>query len=278
MASADTTSSLFKLDGNIAVVTGGAGVLGSGVCHGLSNLGVKIAILDRPGDALQKAADSINSYGGKAIGVASDVLDKKALNEASDTIRKHYGKIDFLLNFAGGNQPQATVSNELSFFDLPADAFDKVVRLNLHGTVLPCQVFGKVMADQKSGTILNVSSMAALRPLTRVVGYGAAKAAMTNFTYWLAVHMAKEYSTNIRVNAIAPGFLVGNQNRALLLDEKTGQLTKRGQTIIDHTPMGRFGTPEDLLGTIIWLLSPAAAFVTGVVVPIDGGFAAFGGV
>jgi NAD(P)-dependent dehydrogenase (short-subunit alcohol dehydrogenase family) len=271
-------NSIFALDGTVAVVTGGAGVLGSGISHGLAALGVKIAILDREGDALQRTEAGIQKQGGAAAAFASDVLDKKVLQSTCDAVLKQFGKVDFLLNFAGGNQPQATVSNELSFFDLPIDAFDKVVKLNLHGTVLPCQVFGRVMAKQKSGAILNVSSMAAIRPLTRVVGYGAAKSAMTNFTYWLSVHMAKEYSTAIRVNAIAPGFLIGNQNRALLLDEKTGGLTKRGQTIIDHTPMGRFGNPEDLLGTIIWLLSPAAAFVTGVVVPIDGGFAAFGGV
>ena len=166
----------------------------------------------------------------------------------------------------------------MGFFDVPPDALRWVIDLNLLGTILPCQAFGKVMAEKQEGNILNISSMTAIRPLTRVLGYSAAKAGVTNFTQWLSVHMAQTYSPNIRVNAVAPGFFLTNQNRFLLTDEQTGGLTARGQSIIDHTPMRRFGTPEDLLGTVLWLLSPASAFVTGIVVPVDGGFSAFGGV
>jgi NAD(P)-dependent dehydrogenase (short-subunit alcohol dehydrogenase family) len=186
--------------------------------------------------------------------------------------------VDILINGAGGNKKEATTSPDLSFFDLPADAVQWVFNLNFIGTLLPCQVFGKVMAEREEGIILNVSSMNAFRPLTRIPAYSAAKAAVSNFTQWLAVHISQEYSPNIRVNAIAPGFFLTEQNRFLLTDEETGELTPRGRTIIDHTPMGRFGHPDDLIGTVLWLLSPGAAFVHGVVVPVDGGFSAFGGV
>ncbi len=188
-----------------------------------------------------------------------------------------YGHIDILINGAGGNKPQATTKPDQSFFDLPADALRWVMDLNLMGTILPSQVFGKIMAEQKSGVILNISSMNAFRPLTRIAAYSAAKAGVSNFTQWLAVHMAQNYSPSIRVNAIAPGFFVGEQNRSLLLNED-GSLTPRGQSILDHTPMNRFGTPDDLLGASMWLLSPASAFVTGIVLPIDGGFSAYSGV
>jgi NAD(P)-dependent dehydrogenase (short-subunit alcohol dehydrogenase family) len=188
------------------------------------------------------------------------------------------GHVDILINGAGGNKPQATTSQDLKFFDLPADAFRWVFDLNMLGTILPTQVFAKMMAVQGSGIILNISSMNAFRPLTRIPAYSAAKAGVSNFTQWLAVHMAQEYSPAIRVNAIAPGFFLTEQNRFLLTDKETGELTARGQTIIQHTPMGRFGTPDDLVGTVLWLVSPASAFVTGIVVPIDGGFSAFSGV
>ena len=189
-----------------------------------------------------------------------------------------FGHIDILINGAGGNKPAATTNPEQSFFDLPADALRWVFDLNLMGTILPCQVFGKIMAEQKSGVILNISSMNAFRPLTRIAAYSAAKAGVSNFTQWLAVHMAQEYSPEIRVNAIAPGFFLTDQNRFLLIGKDTGELTPRGKSIITHTPMGRFGNPDDLLGTVLWLLSPASAFVTGIVVPVDGGFSAFSGV
>ena len=201
-----------------------------------------------------------------------------SLARALDAIVQRFGKVDALINGAGGNHPKATTNADTTFFDLPADALRWVFDLNLIGTILPSQVFGRHMAQEGAGTILNVSSMNAFRPLTRIAAYSAAKAGVSNFTQWLAVHMAQEYSPRIRVNAIAPGFFLTDQNRFLLTDEKTGELTARGRAIIAHTPMGRFGAPEDLLGAVLWLLSPASAFVTGVVLPIDGGFSAFSGV
>jgi NAD(P)-dependent dehydrogenase (short-subunit alcohol dehydrogenase family) len=214
----------------------------------------------------------------RAIAVKCNVLDKGDLERAREKIIAEFGSIDILINGAGGNKKEATTSEALSFFDLPADAIRGVLDLNFLGTFLACQVFGRVMAEKKAGVILNVSSMAAIRPLTKVCGYGAAKAAVTNFTQWLAVHMCRNYAQEIRVNAIAPGFFLTEQNRFLLTDEKAGELTPRGKTIIEHTPAGRFGQPEDLTGTMLWLVSDAAKFVTGIVVPVDGGFSAFGGV
>jgi NAD(P)-dependent dehydrogenase (short-subunit alcohol dehydrogenase family) len=189
-----------------------------------------------------------------------------------------FGKIDGLINGAGGNRPAATTSAEKPFFDLPADALRGVFELNLMGTIIPSQVVGRHMAERKQGVILNVSSMNAFRPLTRIAAYSAAKAGVSNFTQWLAVHVAQEYSPNIRVNAIAPGFFITDQNRYLMTDKETGELTPRGKQVMAHTPMGRFGAPEDLIGTTLWLLSPASCFVTGIVVPVDGGFSAYSGV
>ena len=200
------------------------------------------------------------------------------MRQATEEILNKFGAVDCLVNAAGGNKPQATTSPDLSFFDLPIDALRWVFDLNILGTMLPCQVIGKVMAEKGKGTILNISSMNAFRPLTRIPAYSAAKAGVSNFTQWLAVHMAQRYSAQIRVNAIAPGFFVTVQNRFLLYDEQTRELTPRGQSIISHTPMARFGEPEDLFGAVLWLLSPASAFVTGVIVPIDGGFSAYSGV
>jgi NAD(P)-dependent dehydrogenase (short-subunit alcohol dehydrogenase family) len=205
-------------------------------------------------------------------------LDKAHIEAVAGEVIAEFGQVDILINGAGGNKPQATTNQDLKFFDLPADAFRWVFDLNMLGTILPTQVFAKMMAEQGSGIILNISSMNAFRPLTRIPAYSAAKAGVSNFTQWLAVHMAQEYSPAIRVNAIAPGFFLTEQNRFLLTDKETGELTARGQTIIQHTPMGRFGTPDDLVGTVLWLVSPASAFVTGIVVPIDGGFSAFSGV
>lgn len=271
------SKSLFNLSGQVAVVTGGAGVLCSALSRMLAAEGVKIAILDLNAQAAGGLANEIRSSGGEAIGLACNVLDKDSLESAASQTLNAFGRVDILLNGAGGNKPAATTSAEKSFFDLPADALRWVFDLNLLGMVLPSQVFGKIMAEQKKGVILNFSSMNSYRPLTRIPAYSAAKAAVSNFTQWLAVHMAQNYSPHIRVNAIAPGFLVGEQNRLLLLNED-GSLTARGQAIINHTPMNRFGLPEDLFGTVSWLLSPASAFVTGVVVPIDGGFSAYSGV
>jgi len=244
----------------------------------LGRLGVKVAVCDLIPSAAQRVADQIVAEKGVALAVQCDVLDRASIEKARDTVLDHFGRVDILINGAGGNKKQATTSSELSFFDLPPDAIRWVFDLNFLGTLLPSQVFGKIMARQGEGVILNISSMNAFRPLTRIPAYSAAKAAVSNFTQWLAVHMAQEYSPNIRVNAIAPGFFLTEQNRFLLTDQATGELTDRGRTIIAHTPMGRFGLPEDLLGTVLWLLAPASAFVTGVVVPIDGGFSAFSGV
>jgi NAD(P)-dependent dehydrogenase (short-subunit alcohol dehydrogenase family) len=234
--------------------------------------------LDLNEEAAQRLAAEIRSKGGSASSFRCNVLDKVDIETAANQVTAAFGQIDILINGAGGNKPQATTSPDLKFFDVPADAFRWVFDLNLLGTILPTQVFGKIMANQKHGVILNISSMSSFRPLTRTPAYSAAKAGVSNFTQWLAVHMAQEYSPAIRVNAIAPGFFITEQNRFLLTDKESGELTARGQSIIQHTPMDRFGTPEDLLGAVLWLVSPASAFVTGIVVPIDGGFSAFSGV
>jgi len=268
----------FDLSGKRAVVTGGAGVLCASMCKALVEAGASVAILDLNLQAAGSLASEIRDKGGKAIGLMCNVLERKSLEVTAQKVITEYGGVDILINGAGGNNARATSNNERSFFDLPDEALKWVLELNLMGTILPSQVFGKHMAEQKSGVILNISSMNAFRPLTRIAAYSAAKAGVSNFTQWLAVHMAQEYSPEIRVNAIAPGFFLTEQNRFLLTDKETGELTPRGQTIISHTPMGRFGTPEDLLGTVLWLLSPAAAFVTGIIVPVDGGFSAFSGV
>jgi NAD(P)-dependent dehydrogenase (short-subunit alcohol dehydrogenase family) len=274
----DLQSSQKDLSRQVAVVTGGAGVLCAALCRALAEAGASVAILDLNEKAAQNLAADIQSNGGLASGFGCNVLDKANIETVAGEVIAEFGQVDILINGAGGNKPQATTSQDLKFFDLPADAFRWVFDLNMLGTILPTQVFAKMMAEQGSGIILNISSMNAFRPLTRIPAYSAAKAGVSNFTQWLAVHMAQEYSPAIRVNAIAPGFFLTEQNRFLLTEKETGELTARGQTIIQHTPMGRFGTPEDLVGTVLWLVSPASAFVTGIVVPIDGGFSAFSGV
>ena len=268
----------FDLSGKVAVVTGGAGVLCAAMCRALAAAGAKVVVLDLNAEAAETLAAGICSNGGEAIGLACNVLKKESLEEAAQEILAKLGRVDILINGAGGNKPTATTNPEQRFFDLPAEALRWVFDLNLLGTIFPSQVFGKLMAGQKSGVILNISSMNAFRPLTRIPAYSAAKAGVSNFTQWLAVHMAQEYSPEIRVNAIAPGFFLTEQNRSLLTDKETGELTPRGKSILNHTPMGRFGAPDDLVGTVFWLLSPASAFVTGIVVPVDGGFSAFSGV
>jgi NAD(P)-dependent dehydrogenase (short-subunit alcohol dehydrogenase family) len=243
----------------------------------MAKIGVKIAVLDIARDKAVSVAEGIISKGGEAIGVGVDVLKIESLTRARDVVMERFGRVDILIKGAGGNKPAATTSPEHSFFDLPQDAMQWVVNLNLMGTIYPTQVFGKVMAEQKSGVVVNISSMAAYTPLTNTIAYSAAKAAITNFTQWMSVHFCMEYSPNIRVNAIAPGFLLTQQNQYLLEDE-SGKATKRGQKIIDHTPMGRYGKPEELVGAVIFLCSEAANFITGVVLPIDGGFNAYSGV
>lgn len=268
---------MYDFSGRAVVITGGTGVLCGAMAKALVGCGANVAILARSvekGEALLAEIDGP----GRAIIVPGDVLQVETLHQATRTVLDEFGRIDGLINGAGGNSPQATTRPDLTFFNLPEEALRYVFDLNMLGTILPCQVFGRQMAEQGDGVILNVSSMSATRPLTRVIGYSAAKAGINNFTQWLAVHLAQQYSPRIRVNAVAPGFFITEQNRALLTDLATGELTARGQSIIAHTPMGRFGNGEDLLGAVLWLMSPASAFVTGIVVPVDGGFSAFGGV
>src|SRR6266568_3041263 len=269
---------LFDVRGLTAVITGGTGVLGSEMALALARAGVRVAILSLHAASSAKVVEAIQTEKGEAIGIACDVLERTDLERACTEVLKTFGPIDILINAAGGNSPQATTSADVSFFDLDVRAIESVLDLNFTGTLQSCQVFGRSMAERGQGCIINVASMNALRPLTRIPAYSAAKAAVANFTQWLAVYMAQEYSPLIRVNAIAPGFFLTEQNRYLLTDKESGTLTSRGQTIIDHTPMGRLGTPEDLVGTLLWLVSPASAFVTGTVIPVDGGFSAFSGV
>jgi NAD(P)-dependent dehydrogenase (short-subunit alcohol dehydrogenase family) len=273
-----TVEQWFDLSGRTVLITGGAGILGGEMACMLVGCGANVAIMDRDPSLADRLLDRLGCGPGCSVVVYGDVLKPETLVEAEETVRAEFGPVDTLLNAAGGNNPRATTSEALSYFDLPAEALRFVFDLNVVGTMLPSQVFGRGMAERGTGVILNVSSMNAFRPLTRIPAYSAAKAAVSNFTQWLAVHMAQEYSPRIRVNAIAPGFFLTEQNRFLLTDEATGELTPRGRTIIEHTPMARFGDPEDLLGTVLWLLSPAAEFVTGVVIPVDGGFSAFSGV
>jgi NAD(P)-dependent dehydrogenase (short-subunit alcohol dehydrogenase family) len=271
-------ASLFGLSKKVAVVTGGGGVLCGSMCRALAYAGAQVVVLDLLESAARKVAGEIASSDGLAIPWQADALDKGSLEKVCAGVVEKFNRVDILINGAGGNKPQATTSPELPFFDLPQDAFQWVFNLNFTATLLASQVFGKVMARQSEGAILNISSLNSFRPLTRVPAYSAAKAAVSNFTQWLAVHLSQNYSPKIRVNALAPGFFLTEQNRYLLTEKETGNLTARGKSIIDHTPMNRFGTPEDLIGAVLWLLSPAGAFVHGAVIPIDGGFSAYSGV
>jgi NAD(P)-dependent dehydrogenase (short-subunit alcohol dehydrogenase family) len=268
---------LFSLEGQVAIVTGGTGVLGSMMARGLAQAGANVGVLGRRQEQAEQIVAEIIASGGAAVALPADVLNRPQLEAARATVLEQWGRIDLLVNAAGGNMPAATLAPGRSFFDLPVEGMEPVIALNLQGTLLPSQVFGEAIARNRRGCIVNISSMAAMRALTRVVGYGVAKAAVENATRWLAVELARSFGGTLRVNAIAPGFFVGEQNRALLLNED-GTLTPRGQTIIDHTPAGRFGAPEELVSTLIWLCGPGASFVNGVVVPVDGGFSAFSGV
>ncbi|NTU62140.1 MAG: SDR family oxidoreductase [Chloroflexi bacterium] len=270
---------LYNFKDRTIAITGGAGVLGGEMACALAGCGANVVILDRD---LALAERLIHRFEpavyGRAVGVYADVLKRDTLEQARDVIVREFGRIDGLINAAGGNRPDATTSPDHSFFDLPEETLRFVFDLNLMGTIMPAQIFGRVMAQQGEGVILNISSMSAFRPLTRIAAYSAAKAGVSNFTQWLAVYVAQECSPRIRVNAIAPGFFITEQNRFLLTDQQTGALTLRGEAIISHTPLARFGTPEDLLGAVLWLLSPMSAFVSGVVIPVDGGFSAYSGV
>ncbi len=276
-----------NLKNKVAVITGGGGVLCSTMAKSLASHGVKTAILDLNLEAALKVASEITEeYGTISIGVSASVLDKDSLEKARTLIHKELGTVDYLVNGAGGNAASATTKAEFitddvsdsledTFFGLQMEGFDKVFALNFQGTLLPSMVFAKDMLNKKEGSIINISSMNSYTPLTKIPAYSAAKAAINNFTQWLAVHFAK---TGIRVNAIAPGFLLTNQNRFLLIDEKTGKATARGEKIIRNTPMERYGEPEELTGTMLYLLSDWANFITGVVIPVDGGFSAYSGV
>jgi NAD(P)-dependent dehydrogenase (short-subunit alcohol dehydrogenase family) len=274
-----------NLKNKVAVITGGAGIICSEMARSLAAQGVKTVILDLNKDAATSIASNIEKeFKTPSIGVSASVLDKSSLEKAKQEIYDKFGEIDILINGAGGNSPAATTKVEKmdgtekpedSFFGLQAEAFDKVFDLNFKGTLIPSMVFGADMVKKKSGVILNVSSMNSFRPLTKVVAYSAAKAAVNNFTQWLAVHFAK---VGVRVNAIAPGFLMTNQNRFLLTDEKTGEPTARGRKIINGTPMERYCVPEDLTGTVLYLISDLSKAVTGIVIPVDGGFSAYSGV
>jgi NAD(P)-dependent dehydrogenase (short-subunit alcohol dehydrogenase family) len=277
----DEVRSLYDFTDQTVLITGGAGVLGFGIARTLAECNANVVILSRnPERAAQSIAEISRNLksSGSIISVQGDVLAVDTLHQANETLHAQFGDVDILINAAGGNHPSATTTPDLSFFDLPLDALRHISDLNLLGTVLPCQVFGRRMAERGEGVILNISSVNAFRPLTRIPAYSAAKAAVSSFTQWLAVHMAQNYSPHIRVNAIAPGFFLTAQNRFLLIDKDSGELTARGKSIITHTPMNRFGTPDDLLGATLWLISRASAFVTGTVILIDGGFSAFSGV
>jgi NAD(P)-dependent dehydrogenase (short-subunit alcohol dehydrogenase family) len=274
----DELAKHYDFSNRVIVVTGGSGTLGGEIACALIGCNARVAILDHAPAREERFAAIRNPSKGQYMVIKGDVLQKNSMALASQNIIAEWGKIDCLVNAAGGNQPDATTGSENTFFDLPENALRYVSDLNLLGTIIPSQVFGEFMARQKEGVILNVSSMNAFRPLTRIPAYSAAKAAVSNFTQWLSVHMALEYSPEIRVNAIAPGFFFTEQNRFLLTDKHTGKLTARGEQILAHTPMRRFGVPADLLGAALWLLSPMSQFVTGVVLPIDGGFSAYAGV
>ncbi len=267
---------LFDLTGRVAVITGGTGVLGGVMVAGLAQAGVRVAVLGRRSDKAAAVVAAVAAAGGEALATPGDVLDVQSLKRARDAVLERWQRIDILVNAAGGNMPDATIAPEQSFFAMPDGAFETVLALNLTGTVNACRIFGAVMAERDRGSIVNISSLAADRPITRVAGYAAAKAGVANFTSWLAVELAQKHGEGLRVNAIAPGFFLGEQNRALLLNND-GSYTERGSLVIDHTPMGRFALPEELLGALYFLCSDASAFVTGTTLVVDGGFSAYHG-
>ncbi len=268
---------MFRLDGKVAIITGGGGVLGGAMAEGLAQAGANVALLGRTKSKVAKKAKEINYEGGTALAVVADVLDKEQLEKAKKKIIRKWGRIDILINAAGGNMKGATITPDETIFDLSMEEFSKVTDLNLNGTVLPSLVFGGAFTKENSGCIINISSMAVPQAITRVVGYSASKAAVDNFTRWMAVEMALKYGEGIRVNAIAPGFYLADQNRKLLTNED-GSYTDRAKSIIAQTPMKRFGKPEELISTVLWLCSDHSTFITGIIVPVDGGFSAFSGV
>lgn len=267
-----------ELFDKVAVVTGAGGVLCSAMARALAGQGAKVALLDLRKAEVERVAEEIRKEGGTALALQADVLNRESLEEAKDAVLKEFGTVDILINGAGGNSPEGSTGPDKTFFDLSLEGLQKVLNLNFLGTVIPTQVFGRIMAEKKRGVVINISSMAAYSPLTRNIAYSAAKAAVSNFTQWMAVYFNQEYSKDIRVNAIAPGFILTNQNRYLLIDEETGQPTRRAQNILNKTPMGRLGAPDDLIGAVLFLCSEAASFINGAVIPVDGGFLAYSGV
>jgi NAD(P)-dependent dehydrogenase (short-subunit alcohol dehydrogenase family) len=268
---------LFNIKDKIAILTGGGGILAGEMAKGFLNAGAKVILLDINEDNLMKKVESLNKFRNNISGLVCNVLNEESVHKVHTDIINKFKSIDILVNAAGGNMPGATIGLDQTVFDLDLDDLKKVTDLNLNGTIIPTLIFGKTMAEQKSGSIINISSMASYRVITRVVGYSAAKAAIDNFTKWMAVEMARNFGSGIRVNAIAPGFLLTDQNRTLLTNSD-GSLTERGKTIIKMTPFQRFGEPDELIGTILWLASDASKFVTGAIIPIDGGFNVFSGV
>ena len=267
----------FDISGQVAVITGAGGVICGTVAKEMAKKGVKVVLLDLFLDSAQRITDEIIAEGGDAIAIKTDVLDRESLEAARDQVMAKYGKIDILINGAGGNKPQATVSKDIDFFHLDLNAFKWVFDLNVTGAVLTTMVFGEILAKQGHGNVINIASMSSYHPLTNTVAYCGAKAAVSNFTEWMATHFNQNYSNSIRVNAIAPGFLLTNQNRFLLTKED-GSATDRGQRVLAKTPMGRYGEPVEMVGPIIFLCSEAASFVNGAVLPVDGGFASYWGV
>ena len=267
----------FDITDKVCVITGGSGVLGGTIAVHLLENNAKVVILDNHQERLNEKMEELKQFGKHVLGLICNVLDQQSVQDCCDEVINKWGRVDVLLNAAGGNMPGATIAEDQTIFDLKLDDFKKVSDLNLNGTLIPSLVFGKVMADNAKGVIINYSSMAVFKTITRVVGYSASKAAVTNLTQWMATEFALKYGGGVRVNAIAPGFFIGNQNRRLLINED-GTYTERGQKVIANTPMKRFGKAEELNGVIHWLISDAASFVTGVNVPIDGGFNVFSGV
>ena len=270
-------SSLFSLDGQAAIVTGGTGVLGRAMATALASAGAQVGVLGRRGDAAERVASEIRAAGADAFAISANVLDRESLIAARKDVLERCGKLNIVINAAGGNLPAATIPETGDVFDMSIAGFSEVIELNLTGTVQSSLIFGEAIVKSGGGSVINISSMAAGRALTRVGGYGAAKAGVENLTRWLAVELGRLHGGSIRVNAIAPGFFIGEQNRALLIDAAQ-RPTKRGEAILAHTPMGRFGAPTDLAGALIWLCGPGSRFVNGVVIPVDGGFSAYSGV
>jgi NAD(P)-dependent dehydrogenase (short-subunit alcohol dehydrogenase family) len=268
---------LFSLDNKVAIVTGSTGVLGGAMAHGLARAGAKVVILGRRADKAEAVVQQIADAGGQAMAAPADVEAKDQLAQVRDTVLERWGTIDILVNAAGGTTPEATVAPDKTIFDMPLEPMQHIINLNLIGTLLPSQVFGEVMARKREGCIVNISSMSVPRAMTRSVAYSAGKAAMENFTRWLAVELSLKFGPGMRVNAIAPGFFLGEQNRRLLVNDDD-TLTPRGQKVIDHTPAGRFGDPDDLVGPLVWLCSPGARFINGAVIMVDGGVNAFSGI